>query len=207
MLILASASLRRRALLEILGNPFQVVAGEAPETLDALLDPEAQAAALGLQKARAVAARLDSGLVLGADTIVALHGDLLGKPRDDADASRMLRALGGRTHAVVTGMALVDANSCEERASAVSTSVQFRPLSEDDIGHYVASGEPRDKAGASAIQGRGSALIDGFERCFTNVVRLPLCETARLLGAAGVSLSIAAPDCRLPNGSACPRLV
>lgn len=207
MLILASASPRRRALLEMLGVPFRVVASETPETFDASLDPEAQAIALALRKARAVAARLDSGLVLGADTIVALHGGLLGKPRDDADASRMLRELSGRMHMVATGMALVDADTSEERSSAVSTMVRFQPLTDDDIGQYVVSGEPRDKAGAYAIQGRGSALIAGFDGCFTNVVGLPLRETALLLGAAGLPLSAGAPLCRLPDGSACPRLV
>lgn len=207
MLILASASSRRRALLARLGISFRIIVSEAPETLDASLDPETQAIALALKKARAVAARLNSGLVLGADTIVALDGEALGKPRDDADAARMLRALSGRDHVVVTGVVLVDAGSGEERASAASTTVRFRPLSDDDVARYVTSGEPRDKAGAYAIQGLGGALVAGFDGCFTNVVGLPLCEASRLLETTGVPLAAAAPVCRLPDGSPCPRLV
>ena len=206
-MILASASPRRRELLEKLGVPFQVVPSEAPEVFDASLDPEAQAIALALRKARTVAARLDTGLVLGGDTIVALEGVLLGKPRDDAEAAHMLRALSGREHLVVTGLAVVEPDSATEHASAVSSSVRFRPLSDDDIARYVASREPFDKAGAYAIQGIGGELVAGFEGCFNNVVGLPLCETLRLLEAAGLPLSASEPACRLPDGSPCPRLV
>lgn len=207
LLILASASPRRRTLLESLGVPFRVIASEAPESLDGSLDPETQAVALALRKARAVAARLDPALVLGADTIVALDDDVLGKPRDDADAVHMLRALSGRSHVVVTGLALIDVGAGEEGAAAVSSTVRFRFLNDDTIARYVASGEPRDKAGAYAIQELGAALIAGFEGCFTNVVGLPLCETALLLQAAGVPLSTAGPVCRLPDGAPCPRAV
>lgn len=207
MLILASSSPRRRDLLRRLGVPFQVVPSEASESIDPTRPPAEKAVGLAKRKARTVAAQRDSGLVLGADTFVVLHGEVLGKPRDDEDAFSMLLALSGQVHTVVTGVALIVVGSTLEGASAISTSVRFRVLSEDEIARYIASGEPRDKAGAYAIQGLGSALIAGFDGCFTNVVGLPLCETSRLLANSGVALPMAEPVCRLPNGAACPRLV
>jgi septum formation protein len=189
------------------GVPFRVVVSDVTEAADPALTPEKQAVALAIRKARAVANRPDAGLVLGADTIVTLNDDLLGKPLNDEDAARMLRALSGQEHRVITGIALVDASSGEEHSSVVSTTVWFRLLSDDEITAYVASGEPRDKAGAYAIQGLGAALVDGFDGCFTNVVGLPLCATARVLAEAGLLVAAPAPVCRLPDGSPCPRLV
>ena len=206
-MILASASPRRRELMERLGIPFRVIASDEPEPVDASLAPRAQVAALAERKARAVASRRQRGLVLGADTIVVRDGVLFGKPEDDVAAARMLRALSGRTHTVATGIALVDAATGSTRSSAVLTSVTFRPLSGADIASYIATGEPRDKAGGYAIQGLGARLIAGFDGCFTNVVGLPLCETARLLRYSGMDLVHAHPVCTLPNGEICPRLV
>jgi septum formation protein len=206
-LVLASGSPRRRDLLGRLGVPFQVAISDVSETADPALTPQEQAVALARRKARAVAHRLNSGLVLGADTIVVLDGDLLGKPRDDSDAARMLRALSGHEHRVITGIALIDASSGEEHSSSVSTLVRFRALSDEEIAAYVTSGEPCDKAGAYAIQGLGADMVAGFAGCFTNVVGLPLCETARVLKETGLSVATPAPVCRLPDGSPCPRLV
>jgi septum formation protein len=154
-----------------------------------------------------VATRLEAGIVLGADTMVVLGGQVLGKPADDADAMRMLRHLSGREHRVVTGIAVVDARSGSVRSSSVTSTVRFRTLSDGEIGRYVATGEPRGKAGAYAIQGIGAGLISALEGCFTNVVGLPLCETARLLRAAGVTANSTWPGCRLPDGPPCPRSV
>jgi septum formation protein len=207
LLILASGSPRRRELLGRLGVPFRVVVSNVTEVADPALTPEEQTVALARRKARAVANRLDSGNVLGADTIVVLDGALLGKPRDAADAARMLRALSGQNHRVFTGMVLVDAGSGEERISAVSTTVRFRTLRDDEIAEYIASAEPHDKAGAYAIQGLGAELVAGFDGCFSNVVGLPLCETARVLQEAGLPIAAPAPVCRLPDSSPCPRLV
>ena len=207
MLILASSSPRRHELLGGLRVPFRVIPSDASEARDSALDPPAQVVALAERKARSVAARLESGLVLGADTTVVLDGDLLGKPRDDEDAVRMLHALSGREHQVLTGVALVDVASGEERASVLMTRVQVLPLSEETIARYVATGEPRDKAGAYAIQGIGAALIASCNGCFTNVVGLPLCETARFLNEAGLPLATTGPVCFLPNGTPCPTLV
>ena len=205
-LILASGSPRRRDLLRDLGVPFRILVSDILEILSQDLDPEAQAMALAEQKARAVASRIQPGIVLGADTVVVLDGTLLGKPRDDADAVDMLRRLSGRDHQVVTGIAITDAAG-SLHSSAVSSVVRFRSLSEADITAYVASGEPRDKAGAYAIQGLGAQLVHDLQGCFTNVVGLPLCETASLLSEAGIFPSAGWPGCRLPGGERCPRQV
>ena len=204
-LILASASPRRRELLEEFGVPFTVVVSDAPETLDPSLSPDSQAVALAERKARAVAQNRSDGFALGADTIVVRNGEILGKPTDDGDARRMLRRLSGRTHQVITGLALVDAATGAVDRTAVTSTVHMRPLTDCEIARYVATGEPADKAGAYAIQGLGAALIDHFSGCFTNVVGLPLCAVAELLTGAGVPLPHHWIGCRLPNGDRCPR--
>jgi septum formation protein len=206
-LILASGSPRRVALLGEVGVPFQTVVSDAPETIDPGLTPEVQAVVLAERKARAVASQFEAGIVLGADTIVILKGHLLGKPVDDADATRMLRRLSGREHRVVTGIAVIDAATGSVNTSDVTSIVRFRALSDREIAAYVATGEPRGKAGAYAIQGIGAGLVSALDGCFTNVVGLPLCETARLLRAAGVAVNPRWPGCRLPDGAPCPRLV
>jgi len=206
-LILASGSPRRVALLGELGVPFQTVVSDAPETTDPRFSADAQAVALAERKARIVANRRELGIVLGADTIVTLDGELLGKPVDEADATRMLRRLSGQEHRVVTGIAVVDAATGSLRTSAVGSIVRFHSLSDEEINRYVDTGEPQGKAGAYAIQGLGSGLVCSLDGCFTNVVGLPLCETARLLSAEGIIVSSTWPGCRLPDGAPCPRLV
>ena len=206
-LILASGSPRRRELLAELGLPFQIIFSDVPEDIVPGIEPAEQALALATKKATAVAERLDDGLVLGADTLVALDDQLLGKPADDADAAAMLRRLSGREHHVVTGLALIDAATGATRTSSVTSTVRFRPLDEREIAAYVASGEPRDKAGAYAIQGLGGELIAGLRGCYTNVVGLPMCEVAALLDRAGQTLSPDWGGCRLPNSELCPRSV
>lgn len=140
-----------------------VIVSEAADPPDPGLDAEAQVIALAERMANAVAARLPSGLVLGTDTLVVLDGDILGKPRDDRHAARMVRRLSGREHCVITGLAVLDAESGAHHASSVTSAVPLRQLSPGDIARYVASGEPRDKPGAYAIQGLGGELVAGFE--------------------------------------------
>jgi septum formation protein len=205
-LILASGSPRRRALLGELGLPFAVVVSNEREVVDSSLPPGMQAMALAERKAGAVAAGRADGLVLGADTIVVLDGDILGKPTDEADAARMLRRLAGRGHRVITGLALVDAATGEVDRAVVETTVHMRPLDAAEIAAYVAIGEPADKAGAYAIQGIGAALIDHHEGCFTNVVGLPLCAVARLLRDAEIAMPGSWSGCRLTDGTECPNL-
>jgi septum formation protein len=167
---------------------FRVVPSEVEERLPP--GPLAEAVRrLALDKARSVAARLGEGVVLGADTIVVLEGEALGKPADPEEARAMLRRLRGREHKVITGVAVVDARSRREASTTVVSRVRMADYGEADIEAYVASGEPLDKAGAYAIQGRGGALVAGWEGSFTNVVGLPLDETARLLAAFGVPVS------------------
>ena len=150
--------------------------------------PEA-AARLALDKARAVAARVGAGVVLGADTIVVVDGEALGKPASSEEARVMLRRLRGREHEVITGVAIVDALSGRSETAAVESRVWMTSYGEAEIDAYVASGEPLDKAGAYAIQGGGAVLVAGLEGSFSNVVGLPLAETARLLAAFGVPVN------------------
>ena len=206
-LVLASGSPRRRELLGRLGMPVVTVVSGVAEEVEAGLAAEEVVVRVARQKAEAVAVAVGRGLVVGADTAVVAAGELVGKPRDDADARRMLRALGGRTHRVVTGLAVVDAARGRVEASAVATAVRMRAYDDEEIAAYVATGEPLDKAGGYGIQGGGGALVAAFEGCFTNVVGLPLCETAALLARFGVAPGVAGPVCTLPSGAPCPRLV
>ena len=187
--ILASASPRRRELLARLCDSFTV----RPSAADESLEPGAVAHAvvrLALDKARAVAADLPSGVVLGADTVVLIDGEPLGKPASPAHARAMLERLRGRVHDVITGVAVVDAAT----GSTVSTSVVSRVLmaayGDHVIDAYVRSGEPLDKAGGYAIQGLGGALIVGLVGSYSNVVGLPLAATATLLARFGVRLRV-----------------
>jgi septum formation protein len=205
-LVLASASPRRRELLARLGLPFAIETSDDPEQVDPALAPERIVMALAERKARKVASRHSSGLVIGADTEVALHGQVFGKPADDADAARMLAALSGRSHEVWTGVAIVDAATGRIERHAVPSVIRFRELSGGEIAAYVATGEGRDKAGAYAIQGEGASLIAAIHGCWTNIVGLPLCETADLLRRYGVVIPGPDPVCTRPDGSPCSRL-
>ncbi|MGE0787049.1 MAG: nucleoside triphosphate pyrophosphatase [Sandaracinaceae bacterium] len=180
MIVLASASPRRAELLATLGVSFEV----EPSAVDeAVLDGEAPAALverLAREKAREVSARRPDAWVLGADTVVTIDGRALNKPLDDDDAQEMLRSLSGRWHEVLTGVALARGGEAREVRS-VSTRVRFVAMDAVTIDAYVATGEGRDKAGAYAVQGIGSGLIDRIDGSYTNVVGLPTCETVQLL--------------------------
>jgi septum formation protein len=188
-LVLASASPRRRELLHLLVEAFDVAPSAIDETLGAapLVDAIMR---LALQKARAVAATAPDAVVLGADTVVVLDGQVFGKPADAAHARAMLHRLRGRWHEVVTGVAVVGRGR-EESAAAVSR-VLMDAVDDRTIDEYVATGEPLDKAGAYAIQGVGGRLIRGLVGSYTNVIGLPLETTRQLLGSVGVPLRPAA---------------
>ena len=173
-LVLASASPRRRELLALLGVPFALAAADIDERA---AEHPAVAKALALA-ARGVA-------TLAADTEIDLDGERLGKPRDAGDAAAMLVRLAGREHAVVTGVAVVDAAG-SRTAFAVRSRVAMRPRDDPAIVAYVATGEPLDKAGAYAIQGAGAALVERLDGCRANVVGLPLCHAQAALRRAGV---------------------
>jgi septum formation protein len=181
MLVLASASPRRRELLAQAGYAFVVRPAHIPEDSLPDEDPIAYVVRLAREKAEAVFRELAdaTAVVLGADTTVTLDGQILGKPVDDADAARMLRMLSGRTHRVITGVAL--ATESGTQVAAEVTAVRFLTLSDEEIRGYVATGEPLDKAGAYGIQGRAARWIPRIEGCYFNVVGLPLALVSTLL--------------------------
>jgi septum formation protein len=181
-LVLASASPRRRQLLASLGLDPVVRPADVDETPQADEAPVALVRRLATTKASTVA-RADAEVVLAADTEVALDGRSLGKPRDDDHAAAMLRSLAGRTHPVVTGIAVASAGGVE--VAHVATEVTFSALSDEDIAWYVGTGEPMGKAGAYAIQGAGAVLVERIDGSASNVVGLPLAETVALLRRAG----------------------
>ena len=163
---------------------FEVVPGDIDEVLDA--GPLAEAVAgLAVRKARAVAERVGSGVVLGADTVVAIDGVVLGKPAGSEEAVGMLVRLRGRVHEVVTGVAVVEAETGRSEVTAVVSQVLMAAYSDATIGEYVASGSPFDKAGGYAIQDLNGALVDGVIGSYTNVVGLPVEATRRLLEGFG----------------------
>ena len=183
-LILASASPRRRELLAQAGYRFTVEASSAPESRQPGENAIRFATRLAREKAEQVYARHDgeSVLVLGADTIVVCDEEIMGKPADAADAERMLRLLAGRTHRVVTGVAVVWGTAAEIAAEV--TQVTMNTVSAEEIAAYVASGEPTDKAGAYAIQGYAGRWIPRIHGCYFNVVGLPLALVSSLLEGA-----------------------
>lgn len=160
-----------------------VIAADVDESLDAKGDPSVQVEALALKKARSVAEYLDDGLVIGADTVVVRSGRILGKPSSMAEAAAMLQNLEGTSHEVFTGVAVVNAVDGRALVDHERTLVKFRPLTATEIGAYVATGEPLDKAGAYGIQGLGSLLVERIEGCYTNVVGLPLGRLNNILRA------------------------
>ena len=187
LLILASASPRRKQLLEALGLPFEVVPSGLAE--DAGEGPALELApALALAKAREVATRVPAGLVLGADTIVECDGRSWGQPANAAEAWTTLRALSGRTHRVVTGVAVVDVRSGRAESGAAVTEVIFRELSDAEIAAYVETGEPFGKAGAYAVQGLGGLWVEGIRGSPSNVIGLPVTLVQDLLRRFGVKL-------------------
>ncbi len=198
-LVLASASPRRRELLTQAGYTFDIIPAHIPEDPLPGEDPIAYVVRLARQKAETVLRQLSAPpqpsskspappqvappqvaqVVLGADTTVTLDGEILSKPADPADAARMLRLLSGRTHRVITGVAAVTATRTE--VAAEITAVSFLSLSDAEIAAYVATGEPMDKAGAYAIQGRAARWIPRIQGCYFNVVGLPIALVATLL--------------------------
>ena len=188
-LILASASPRRRELLEMLHvENLEIHPAKGEEKPHPELTPDALVKELASCKAAEVAAAWASpeDIVIGADTVVVLDGRVLGKPRDEADAAAMLRALSGRTHTVYTGVAVERGG--ERRLHAERTDVRFRALTDAEIAAYIATGEPMDKAGAYGAQGYASLFVEHLDGDFFNVMGLPLCALGKLLKELDVSL-------------------
>ena len=182
MLVLASASPRRHKLLQLAGVPHRVIVSDVEEPHPQGADPHELTRQTAILKAQAVLARCAADTwVLAADTNVVIEGEVLGKPSDAADARRMLRALSGRDHQVMTAVVLGCAGHDEHHSFVETTQVYFRTLDENLITGYVSTGEPMDKAGAYGIQGKGALLVRSIEGSYTNVVGLPLCETVQLI--------------------------
>jgi septum formation protein len=185
MLILASASPRRQELLRNAGIAFEVQPADVSEERRPGELPGAFAERLAEEKARAVWPRDGSRVVLGADTIVVVDGEVLGKPCGPDDALRMLRLLSGRTHQVTTGVCLMAQGAADVRSE--TTQVTMEALSEAEIQDYIASGEPLDKAGAYAIQGMASRWVSKIQGCYFNVVGLPVPLVYRMLKQHGAA--------------------
>lgn len=187
-IILASSSPRRKELLAGLGLEFTVISSDVSEEVENNCSPAEMVKLLAQRKAEAVARQIDQGLVIGADTIVVLEGEVLGKPRDKIDAFSMLTRLQGREHKVYSGISIVDAKTNEYETGFQSTTVRMRSLNDLEVTQYIATDEPMDKAGAYAIQGLGATLVEGINGDYFTVVGLPLALTAKYLRNFGVDL-------------------
>jgi len=185
-LILASASPRRRELLQKAGITFAVLPSNTSEAVQLGESPQEYALRVAGEKARDVGRNHSGAWILGADTIVEIDGEILGKPQDEADGGRMLRLLSGRTHRVMTAFVLLGERGQLHTQQIVTSQVSFKPLSEAQIRDYLATGEPLDKAGAYAVQGLGAALVERVEGSYTNVVGLPMDEVLTALHTAGL---------------------
>ncbi|MEE8466787.1 MAG: Maf family nucleotide pyrophosphatase, partial [Dehalococcoidia bacterium] len=197
-LTLASASPRRHELMKDLGLDFKVVpAGLAEDPIPGE-SPQDMVQRLSREKAQAVAANMDSGLVIGADSTVVFEGQAVGKPVDDDDARWMLRRLSGTTHHVSTGLTVVDAKDGRLLSDAMTSQITLRDISDEEIEHSIASGVPRDKAGAYAVQDTELRPATGWEGCYNNIVGLPVCRLLEMLQELGY---------RMPAGWAAPSAV
>lgn len=183
-IILASQSPRRQELLKLLRSNFEIQVSDVDETFPAGMEPAQVVEGLAARKARAVHDLRPDTAVIGADTIVVIDGDILGKPADRSDAEAMLRRLSGRTHQVYTGVAICAPGRME--VFSCCTDVCFAALSDEDVSWYLSTDEPYDKAGAYGIQGYGARLIEGIHGDFFNVMGLPVCELSKYLRKMGV---------------------
>ena len=185
-IILASQSPRRKELLERMGiQDFETISPNVDESAFHGLPPEELVRRLSAEKAAAVAGKVGKdAIVIAADTVVALEGAVLGKPADELDAFKMLSALSGVRHQVYTGVTVCRGG--EKQTAHEVTDVTFRELSEEEIEHYIATGEPMDKAGAYGIQGYGALLIQGISGDYYNVMGLPVCRLSGMLSRFGV---------------------
>ena len=187
-IILASQSPRRKELLSQMGlRGFKVTSPEVDETVEEHLPPAQVVEELSRRKALAVASHADQDdLIIAADTVVALEGAVLGKPADQREAFAMLTALSGNRHYVYTGLTVIKGDQVMTQHEC--TTVTFRDLEPEEISHYIATGEPMDKAGAYGIQGLGAMLVSGIEGDYFNVVGLPIFRLSRILAGFGLDL-------------------
>jgi septum formation protein len=192
-LILASASPRRQQLFALLGVPFTPLAADVEENRSHGEGPEEMVCRLSQAKAEALAGDYPERLIVAADTIVVLDGQVLGKPADAGEAVAMLRRLRGREHLVFSGLAALSPSAGQQATELVQTTVWMRPYSGEEISHYVASGDPLDKAGAYAIQHPEFNPVAYIQGCYASVMGLPLCHLGRALERLGLALSVDVP--------------
>ena len=185
-IILASESPRRKELLKRTGLSFEVAPSDLEEDLSLNLDPHELAKHISAEKAASVAGKYPDAVIIAADTFIVLGDTVLGKPHTGEEAKRMLGALSGREHSVITGFTILDTSSNAKHTESVETRVWFRELSDGQIEAYVRTGEPLDKAGAYAIQGQGAALVEKIEGDYENVVGLPLSALRESLRRFGI---------------------
>ena len=187
-IILASASPRRKELLEQIGLKFEVEPSNYDEDLNSGLEPHQLAMSLSLKKAELVARNHRSALVIAADTFVVFEGKILGKPQTETGARKMLETISGKQHSVITGFTIIDTETNKVLSRSVATKVYIRELTSNEIDAYVKSKEPLDKAGAYAIQGLGSVIVEKIEGDYFNVVGLPLNALSESLKEFGIHI-------------------
>jgi len=187
-IILASASPRRKELLEKIGLKFEVEPSNYAEDMHSKLNPDELARAISLGKSRAVASKHKNAIVIAADTFIVFRGKIMGKPNTEAEARKMLMALRGKSHSVITGFTILDTEENKVLTKSVETVIHIKKLTPKEIDAYVKSKEPLDKAGAYAIQGLGSVIVERIEGDYFNVMGLPLSALAESLKEFGIHI-------------------
>jgi septum formation protein len=187
-IILASASPRRKELLEKLGLKFEVDASNCAEEIDPTLEPDELVRRISITKAKSVAQRHQDAVIIAADTIGVIGKKLLGKPHTADEAGKMLAQISGKSHEVITGFTILDTVTDKIMTGTVSTKVYIKKLTQQEIAAYVQTGEPLDKAGAYGIQGRGAVIVEKIEGDYYNVMGLPLSALTEALIEFGISV-------------------
>ncbi len=185
---MASASPRRKELLERIGLKFNVEPSDYKEDIVSATEPHKLARSISLEKAKLVARNYQNALIIAADTFIVLDGEILGKPVTEAEAKSMLETISGRQHSVITGFTIIDTEDNKILSRSVETKVYIRELTSKEIDSYVESKEPLDKAGAYAIQGLGSVIVEKIEGDYFNVIGLPLITVSESLKEFGVHI-------------------
>lgn len=187
-IILASESPRRKKLLEQIGLDVKVVPSNIDEKLNPRLKPKTQAETLSTQKARVVSQKYPDAIILAADTLVYINGDILGKPKNIDEGKRMIKKLQGKTHSVITGFTILHGKSKKILTDSSETKVTFRKLSDSQIKNYLKKENPLDKAGGYCLQGMGAVLVEKINGDFSNVVGLPLGKVIPALKKFGIEI-------------------
>lgn len=187
-IVLASASPRRKELLEKIGLKFEVDPSNSVEYISPALMPDEIAKSISSEKALAIAGKYQNAIIIAADTFIVFEGKIMGKPSTEADAKKMLTTLSGRVHSVMTGFTILDTENKKILSKSVETIIYMKELTPQEIDAYVESQEPLDKAGAYAIQGLGAVLVEGIEGDYYNVMGLPLNALVESLNEFGISI-------------------